>query len=78
VVTVQPWATGDGGTLTAVRPGRTTLTLTYQRQRSDGGYFDVVNRFDELIRPVTTRVTVTVAGRRASRPRTHHHHPHAA
>ena len=31
----------DGATITFLRRGRTTLTLTYQRERADGSYRDV-------------------------------------
>jgi hypothetical protein len=60
VATVQPNPSGDGGTLLAQSPGRTTVLLSYQRQTSAGGYFDVFNIADGLSRPVTVRVDVTV------------------
>ena len=59
VATLDASPSGDGGMLHAGRPGRTTLTLTYQRERSTGGYFDVFNR-DGLSWPVTTVVQIVV------------------
>jgi Glycosyl hydrolases family 43 len=49
-------ATIEDGTVTAHAPGRTTLTLTYQRQSSNGAYYDVLNGR----RPVAVTVRVTV------------------
>jgi hypothetical protein len=46
----------DGGTITAHNPGRTTLTLTYQRELSSGAYNDVYNGR----RPVALRIAVVV------------------
>jgi glycosyl hydrolase family 43 len=46
----------DAGTVIANGSGRTTLTLTYQRERSAGGYFDVFNERD----PVSLRIPVIV------------------
>jgi hypothetical protein len=43
VVEIHPAADGAGGTVVAKARGRTTITLTYQRELAAGGYFDVVN-----------------------------------
>jgi hypothetical protein len=39
--TVTPGADGASATVTAGKPGRTVLTLTYQRESSSGAYHDV-------------------------------------
>jgi GH43 family beta-xylosidase len=49
-------ASTDGATITGLRPGRTTLTLTYQREHANGTYVDVRDGH----RPVAVRVPVTV------------------
>jgi hypothetical protein len=51
---------GQGGTVVAGRPGRTTLTLIYQRERSSGRYTDVYNirHHHRQLVSVTIRVTV--------------------
>ena len=51
-----PDAGGSGGTVVAHAPGRTTVTLTYQREHASGAYVDVYNGR----RPVSVRVTVVV------------------
>ena len=43
---------GSGGTVAGHAPGRTTLTLTYQREHASGAYVDVYNGR----RPVSVRV----------------------
>jgi len=43
VAEVQRAADGAGGTVVAKAAGRTTITLSYQRELAAGGYFDVVN-----------------------------------
>ena len=47
---------GSAGTVVAHAPGRTTLTLTYQREHASGAYVDVYNGR----RLVSVRVTVVV------------------
>ena len=42
--------------MTAHAPGRTTVTLTYQREHASGAYVDVYNGR----RPVSVRVNVVV------------------
>jgi GH43 family beta-xylosidase len=54
VATLQ--ASDDGATVSGLRPGRTTLTLTYQREHANGTYVDV----RDSRRPVAVRVPVTV------------------
>jgi hypothetical protein len=49
-------AGGSSGTVVAHAPGRTTVTLTYQREHASGAYVDVYNGR----RPVSVRVTVVV------------------
>ncbi|MGZ6675554.1 MAG: Ig-like domain-containing protein, partial [Solirubrobacteraceae bacterium] len=56
VASVSPDADGSSGTVTAHAPGRTTLTLTYQREHASGAYVDVYNGR----RPVSVQVTVVV------------------
>jgi hypothetical protein len=46
----------NAGVIRAVRPGRTTITLTYQRERSHGGYRTVYN----ITRRHVQRVSVTI------------------
>jgi hypothetical protein len=60
VATVEPDAGGDAATLVAHRAGRTTLTLTYQRQLASGAYNDVYNLAPWWRRPVSVRVPVVV------------------
>jgi GH43 family beta-xylosidase len=56
VASVSVDADGSAGTVTAHAPGRTTVTLTYQREHASGAYVDVYNgRW-----PVSVRVTVVV------------------
>jgi beta-xylosidase len=62
VATVQPDASGAGGTLVAQHPGRTTVTLIYQRETSGRGYFDVVDVGDGASGPVSATVSVAVTG----------------
>jgi hypothetical protein len=49
----------NAGTVVAHRPGRTTLTLTYQRRLSNGTYNDVYN-LGRWRRPVAVRIRVLV------------------
>jgi len=56
VAEFRPAADGAGGTVVAKAAGRTTITLSYQRERAAGGYFDVFNR----ARPVSLKVDVKV------------------
>jgi GH43 family beta-xylosidase len=49
-------ADGSAGTVVAHAPGRTMVTLTYQREHASGAYVDVYNGR----RPVSVRVTVVV------------------
>jgi GH43 family beta-xylosidase len=49
-------ADGSAGTVVAHAPGRTTVTLTYQREHASGAYLDVYNGR----RPVSVRVSVVV------------------
>jgi GH43 family beta-xylosidase len=58
VAEVRPAADGTGGTVVAKAAGHTTITLSYQRERAAGGYFDV---FDDA-RPVSRTVDVKVTG----------------
>jgi GH43 family beta-xylosidase len=58
VASVAPDAGGSSGTVTAHAPGRTTVTLTYQREHASGAYVDVYNGR----RPVSVRVSVVVTG----------------
>ncbi len=58
VAEIRPAADGAGGTVVAKAAGRTTITLSYQRERAAGGYFDV---FDHA-RPVSQTVKVKVTG----------------
>jgi hypothetical protein len=58
VAEVHPAADGAGGTVVAKAAGHTTITLSYQRERAAGGYFDV---FDDA-RPVSLTVDVKVTG----------------
>ena len=57
-VAVRPGADGTGGSVVAKAPGRTTITLSYQRERAAGGYFDV---FDDAV-SVSQTVEVKVTG----------------
>jgi GH43 family beta-xylosidase len=50
----------DAGTIVAHGPGRTTLTLTYQRKLASGAYNDVYNLGRGASRLVSVRVRVTV------------------
>ena len=58
VAEVHPAADGAGGTVVAKAAGRTTITLSYQRELAAGDYFDVVN--DAW--PVSLTVDVKVTG----------------
>ena len=49
-------SSGAGGTVVGHAPGRTTVTLTYQREHASGAYVDVYNGR----RPVSVRVGVVV------------------
>jgi GH43 family beta-xylosidase len=49
-------ADGSAGTVVAHAPGRTTVTLTYQREHASGAYVDIYNGR----RPVSVRVSVVV------------------
>jgi hypothetical protein len=60
VATVETRASGDGGILVARHPGRTTVTLSYQRELAADGYFDVVNLAFGVRRPVATSIPVRV------------------
>jgi GH43 family beta-xylosidase len=53
-------AGGDGATIVAHGPGRTTVTLTYQREHASGAYVDVSNLGWYGRRPVSARVAVVV------------------
>jgi GH43 family beta-xylosidase len=55
VATVED-AGGSSGRVVAHAPGRTTVTLTYQREHASGAYVDVYNGR----RPVSVRVAVVV------------------
>jgi beta-xylosidase len=59
IATIEP-AGADAATVAAHRAGRTTLTLTYQRQLSTGAYNDVYN-LDGGRRLVSRRIPVIVA-----------------
>ena len=56
VASVSVDANGSSGTVTAHAPGRTTVTLTYQREHASGAYVDVYNGRQ----PVSVRVSVVV------------------
>jgi hypothetical protein len=56
VVEIHPAADGAGGTVVAKARGRTTITLTYQRELAAGGYFDVVNDAWPVSRTVDVKV----------------------
>jgi len=58
VAEVRPAADGAGATVAASAPGQTTITLSYQRERAAGGYFDV---FDDA-QPVSLTIPVKVTG----------------
>jgi hypothetical protein len=58
VAEVRPDADGAGGAVIAKAAGHTTITLSYQRERAAGGYFDI---FDDT-RPVSLTVDVKVTG----------------
>jgi Glycosyl hydrolases family 43 len=60
VATFEPTG-ATGGTLTAVSAGHTTVTLTYQRQLSTGGYRTVDDIGPDGTRPVSVTINVTVA-----------------
>jgi len=60
VATVDVRPSGDGATLTARHRGRTTITLSYQRELSAGGYFDVFNTAAGASQPVATTIHVIV------------------
>jgi hypothetical protein len=66
VASVRPAADGAGGTVVANAPGRTTITLTYQRRLAAGGYQDVANLFpmpvDPGRQPVSQTIDVAVSG----------------
>jgi beta-xylosidase len=55
-------ATAAGGTVVAGSHGRTTITLTYQRELSSGGYADVYNIRRGQQRLVAVKVHVLVTG----------------
>jgi GH43 family beta-xylosidase len=58
IAEVRPDADGAGGTVVAKAAGKTTMTLSYQRQHAAGDYFDV---FDDA-RPVSLVVDIKVTG----------------
>jgi GH43 family beta-xylosidase len=60
VASVSPDAGGSSGTVTAHAPGRTTVTLTYQREHPSGAYVDVFNLGRYGREPVSVRVTLVV------------------
>jgi hypothetical protein len=60
VASVSVDADGSSGTVTAHAPGRTTVTLTYQRERASGAYVDVFNLGRYGRQPVSVRVNVVV------------------
>jgi GH43 family beta-xylosidase len=60
VASVSPDEGGSSGTVTAHAPGRTTVTLTYQREHASGAYVDVVNFGRHGGQPVSVRVNVVV------------------
>jgi hypothetical protein len=53
-------AGGSAGTVVAHAPGRTTVTLTYQREHASGAYVDVYNLSRHGRQLVSVRVTVVV------------------
>jgi hypothetical protein len=55
IATIQPGA--DGGEVVGHAPGRTKLTLTYQRRRAAGDYFDVFNAHRSVSVTIPIRVT---------------------
>jgi hypothetical protein len=57
-------AGADGGVIRVVRPGRTTITLTYQRERSHGGYRTVYNITRRHVQRVSVTIRVTVSRNR--------------
>jgi hypothetical protein len=59
VATVTPGADDASATVTGTAPGRTVLTLTYQRQSSGGAYNDVHQGHRHLA-TVALQVPVTV------------------
>jgi hypothetical protein len=61
-------ATATSATVTAGHPGSTTLTLSYQRELSAGGYQDVFNVDGGQRHPVSARVVVTVTSGAADTP----------
>ena len=60
-------AAASRGALLARRPGTTTITLTYQRERAAGGYVNVYNLDGTRRQLVSISIPVTVT-RPASRP----------
>jgi hypothetical protein len=60
VASFAPDAGGASGTVTAHAPGRTTVTLTYQREHASGAYVDVFNLGRYGRQPVSVRVNVVV------------------
>jgi hypothetical protein len=60
VASVSPDAGGSSATVTAHAPGRTTVTLTYQREHASGAYVDVFNLGRHGRQPVSVRVSVVV------------------
>jgi hypothetical protein len=60
VASVSPDATGSSGTVVGHAPGRTTVTLTYQREHASGAYVDVFNLGRHWRQPVSVRVSVVV------------------
>jgi beta-xylosidase len=60
VASLSTDAGGSSGTVTAHAPGRTTVTLTYQREHASGAYVDVFNLWRYGRQPVSVRVSVVV------------------
>jgi hypothetical protein len=60
VASVSSDATGSSGTVVGHAPGRTTVTLTYQREHASGAYVDVFNLGRHWRQPVSVRVSVVV------------------
>jgi hypothetical protein len=68
IVTLEPMA--SRGELRGFRPGRTTITLTYQRERARGGYVNVYNLDEGTQRKlVSVTIAVTVTPRVSGTPR---------
>jgi hypothetical protein len=62
VATLDLAPDGASGTVAAGSPGRTTITLAYQRALAAGGWADVFNLFGTERQPVTVTLDVTVTG----------------